>query len=695
MPDYINLYKAFEQLEKERLEYIGYNEEGACGLPLLDAFSERVRKNVSDFREETVKRIQADAAEIADSFFDGERFCEIRAVSHSGADFHAHGRCVLRIETDKGIFYYKPRVSDMDSLFCRIADRWFSDVTKAPRIICREGYSYASLVEPKEVEAEEEVGQFYRNLGVLLALFKAIGSSDMHGGNIIAAGSFPVVIDMETMLVPVASKSLAFPTSLWFPQDDDLTFSVYSTVVLPSNQIGFLQLSPLYRAYSNTDCLPVLKGFQFPVTGYEGELIRGFEEGYKRILFIKDDLIGLLDENSDTAFRYVLRPTSYYERMLRELLKREALEDKEKQEEIFIRLGNRFRKSGVRETKRLMEWEQAALLEADFPYYQTRLDGKDLYGNMHQEPIIKDSFSLSALEHAKKRLDSMDEDELRFEKRLIETSLRQPFVSYTWWEKRPDALRAEEAGRVMPEAEADKLLSGKRLVIETGGIVSDIESLMVTTPQGRHLWCGGNKSILRTSGLPFIESGYAGLALFFRKYILCAEGKAEEETVRQARRLLDICREEISVYKKGWEAELETSERKYSDMQYQGMERLHLAERALDGDQDAEEELEEMIFGSFNETGTAELSGLQTDIVSDGRAGAAGQRLFHYRKTRDAKYLAEAKLLIAGIIADRETSGAYITRKPSFHNSADPSFYFGESGIGYVMLMMFHYGTSD
>ena len=54
-------------------------------------------------------------------------------------------------------------------------------------------------------------------------------------------------------------------------------------------------------------------------------------------------------------FRYVLRPTSYYDRMLHELIKKEALESTEKQEDILWRLGNRFRKSGVHEIDRLME----------------------------------------------------------------------------------------------------------------------------------------------------------------------------------------------------------------------------------------------------------------------------------------------------------------------------------------------------
>ena len=335
-----------------------------------------------------------------------------------------------------------------------------------------------------------------------------------------------------------------------------------------------------------------------------------------------------------------------------------------------------------------MEWERAGLLEADFPFYQMRLDGKDLYGDMHREPLIKDSFTLSAIEHAKKRLASMDEAELEFEKKLIETSLRQPFVAYTWWEKRPEALRSEKTERVMPETEAEALLTEKRLLIETGRIVSDIESLMVTTPHGRHLWCGGNKSVLRTPGMPFIESGYAGIALFLSKYIQCAQNQGEEVSVNQAKRLLDICRKELSAYKKGWETESATSGRKYADMQYQGMERLQHAERVLDGDKGAEEELQELIFGSLSKTGNEDLSELQTDIVADGRAGAAGQRLLYYRRMRDTRSLADAKHLIACIIAGREECGTYLTRKPSFHNSEDPSFYFGESGIGYVMLML-------
>ena len=682
------LYEFFSRLEKERLEYIGQYAEGDAFPPLLDVFSERIRKNVSDFREETINRLKTDAADIAGAFFDGRFDFRVTSVGHDGADFHAHGRCVLRIGTDRGVFYYKPRVSDMDRLFCNIADRWFSDVTKAPHLICRDGYSYASPVEPEEVETKEEAGRFYKNLGILLALFHALGSSDMHGGNIIAKGSYPVVIDMETMLVPMMSQRLIYPASFWIPKDDDLTFSVYSTVVLPSNQVGNLQSSTLYVGYNNTDCLPVLNGCQIPIIGYEGELIAGFKEGYRRILSIKEELMSLLNEHADIVFRYVLRPTVYYDRMLHELIRKEALESTQKQEEILSRLGNRFRKSGIQEMDILMEWEKAGLLEADFPFYQLRLDGKDLYGDIHDAPLIRNCVSTTALENANKRLTSMCEDELEFEVKLIETSLRQPFVSYAWWEKRPEADRVLEMGRIISEEETETLLSGNRLLIETGRIVSDIESLMITTPHGRHLWCGGNKTLLRTPGLPFIESGYAGLALFLRKYIMCAEGLKEEVSIRQAKMLLDICRNEISAYIEGFKRELENSDRQYEDMQVQGVERLYLVKRVLDGDIGAGNELEEAIFDPPDDAWETDPSALKTDVVAGGRAGEAGRRILYYKKTHDTHSLAVAKQLIAGIIAGKEKYGTYLTRKPSFHNSEDPSFYFGESGIGYVMLML-------
>ena len=51
-------------------------------------------------------------------------------------------------------------------------------------------------------------------------------------------------------------------------------------------------------------------------------------------------------------------------------------------------------------------------MEADFPYYQIKLDGKDLYGDIREEPLIRDCISMTALENARKRLDAMCEDEL-------------------------------------------------------------------------------------------------------------------------------------------------------------------------------------------------------------------------------------------------------------------------------------------
>ena len=126
------------------------------------------------------------------------------SLNASGADSHLHGQCALRVGTEGGVFYYKPRDSRLDRLYREITERFCPDDTRAPLAVCGEGFGFIECMKTAPVQSREEVSQYYEHFGALTALFRFLGTSDMHYENILACGVYPAAIDMETLFTPAS-----------------------------------------------------------------------------------------------------------------------------------------------------------------------------------------------------------------------------------------------------------------------------------------------------------------------------------------------------------------------------------------------------------------------------------------------------------------------------------------------------------
>ena len=67
------------------------------------------------------------------------------------------------------------------------------------KIVFQSKYSWEKEVYYKECATETEIKNYFTRLGINLFLCYAIGAADIHYENVIAAGEFPVLIDMEVI----------------------------------------------------------------------------------------------------------------------------------------------------------------------------------------------------------------------------------------------------------------------------------------------------------------------------------------------------------------------------------------------------------------------------------------------------------------------------------------------------------------
>ena len=69
-----------------------------------------------------------------------------------------------------------------------------------PQVLPRGGYGWMEFVPHLGCRSEGDVRKFFLRSGVLLAIAESLNFADGHAGNLVARGSYPVIVDQETLL---------------------------------------------------------------------------------------------------------------------------------------------------------------------------------------------------------------------------------------------------------------------------------------------------------------------------------------------------------------------------------------------------------------------------------------------------------------------------------------------------------------
>ena len=460
--------------------------------PLLEDYTESVYKNTAEAFREFLERVLSRKNDISVLLPENKPFERITGISASGADTHRHGRCVLGVTTDAGTFYYKPHDCSIDSLYERIVSRWFSDCTEAPRVLEGDGFAFVSALVHKPVRSEKEIAEYYRNFGILTALFHGLGSNDMHQENIMACGTRPSAIDLETLLNVSAANRLA-DEMIPDKTAEEFMLSVMRTGVLPLRIYKSGLISPLYCTADNVTCLPVYGGKRITAEGYENEFAAGFSEGYGRMLAHREEIKEILNEYRGSALRIVLRNTVYYAHICTMLHKPKYMVSAEARRKVYEMLYSPFRTAGAEPDSDIVGYEWKCVLRGDIPYYCTSPDSFDLCGDDPHDIIKKDHYKRSAYQTAISFLDRLSPEEERFELDVIRTMFAHAPL---------DVPKTEE--KTAPAAAP----AGKEDVAEAvRGIYAMLKADMLRCTDGSPLWIGtaemlaGNMAAGRVSAL--------------------------------------------------------------------------------------------------------------------------------------------------------------------------------------------------
>ena len=499
-------------------------------------------------------RIEAHKKDIEAAFFDGQDLGEILSVSVKEADAHRGGQSVSHVRTQAGSFYYKPRSCGTDRFYAHLTDTFFSDITRTPAVVDAGSYAFFEEIHREPLRDKAGAELFFFRLGGMLAIFHALGSIDIHRENLVACGSMPVLVDTETILTPVPCRDGRRPDGRFIYFPPELETCIDETMMTPFRIVSGTQLSPLYDRTGHS--MPEFEGEIITIRGFEESFLEGFRTICRRCIEKKEAIRSMLDETERLPVRSVLRNTIVYGNKMIQLM---FARDDEDRKRILDTLDLRLIKRGAADLLPVSGYEKEAISRGDIPFFVTRADSHDLYAeDLCGEPLIRDFFTLSAVENALHHLEILSEEEIDFSCSLLSAEF-----SYA-------------EAHLTPESERT---SWQKVVTEGFPAASSCEDDLFTEllaqavhfPGGRIGWVTGTQPKPQVCTMDNAWGG-AGTAEHLSHMM-----ETEKDTMRrdQAGAILACCLQELCQYLQAWDLYADELEQKCAvDIKYRNEKEL-------------------------------------------------------------------------------------------------------------------------
>ncbi|MGB7926409.1 MAG: type 2 lanthipeptide synthetase LanM family protein [Pyrinomonadaceae bacterium] len=402
---------------------------------------------------EFLTHLSTDFGAICSAFAPGHNPGVLTEVRSDAGDRHRNGRAVIIAKFSSGFtLVYKPRSLAADVHFNEmltwVNDKGFRPKYRRLRVLDRGSYGWVEFVEAKGCSSPEEIRRFYRRQGGNLALLYALGATDFHHENLIAAGEYPVLVDLEALFSPRLSP----PESVQAHQltADAIMNSVLGTGLLPqgtaeapdfsglgtvegrlspvgvphweqvaTDEMRYLRRPMLMHGGANR---PTLAGVPVELLDQADSIADGFRDMYRLLREHRQQLLsadGPLAAFADDEVRVVLRPTRTYGHLLEESFHPDVLRDAVDRDYLLDQLWVPVAQYPF--LAKVTTAEQKALQQCDIPMFTTRPDSRDLWTCSGE--CIPEFLYESGLAGSSQRVRELSEDHLERQLWFIRASL--------------------------------------------------------------------------------------------------------------------------------------------------------------------------------------------------------------------------------------------------------------------------------
>ncbi len=383
-------------------------------------------------------------------------------------DAHDGGKRVMLLEFESGVeLVYKPRNVEPEQHLYGFED-WLARTCPAvpdlrtPNCLPRASYGWVEKVEPGTFDSIDDLAEYYRGAGALLAVAYVLNMSDCHLENVVATAPSPTLVDAETVFEEGAAPARATDADVASRLTRYvLTDTVLGTQLLPfgtgvDNFAGLglhekqeASIPELSWIDVNTDAmdveyvkrtkrhegnLPKYDGDLVPPDRFVDEVVDGFESTYAAVTDRREAVKRRISSSFEgVSSRMVLRNTRAYYTLLKTLTNPEYLRDGVrygyKLQEMLSRrepppqfLSNtKMRDLGDEQWDAIVGAERQSIQRQDVPKFTVYTDDAGLYYD--GDRLVSSLTRRSGLERAAEKIDDLSEDDGQFQTGLIRACL--------------------------------------------------------------------------------------------------------------------------------------------------------------------------------------------------------------------------------------------------------------------------------
>ncbi len=372
------------------------------------------------------------------------------------SDPHEGGQRVAILKfADGARLVYKPRSIDIDVAYYALLGR-LNVAGLEPRlrqlcVVARDGYGWVEYVRPEAMTDQEAIRDFYLRMGAHLSILYLTKATDFHAENVVASGSEPMLVDLETLVhadgAPRAptTQSLAwrrlhesvFACGLlpgWHDGDPDTPSPEISGIAALDGQTykdrvdvlhaegGVVRVVRELISVAPSQNRPLADSGSIDPAAYADEIVEGFERGFRLLAreaaWLEGDS-GPLRDLLRAEVRHVALATAAYVALSRRATHPDFLTRATHRELIFAILAIRVRDQPA--LAPLVKSELAALFGGDVPKFTTRGDTDIVYDENDQ--ALAGYLREPAGDEVTRRLHNLTEARLRDQVHILRLSM--------------------------------------------------------------------------------------------------------------------------------------------------------------------------------------------------------------------------------------------------------------------------------
>ncbi|MFB6199497.1 MAG: type 2 lanthipeptide synthetase LanM family protein [Candidatus Nanohaloarchaea archaeon] len=416
------LYVEFELYKEEKGSDNGYKKfvrdfvekeniiEFLRTYPMVIFYIGKISLNWKRFIRQFHNRLVKDWEDIV-AAFGVSPDSQIEEIEFSRGDTHDGGKSVSIVHTSSGdSFVYKPRSVSSLSFYYDI-QKWASDKLDyslpSIEVLEKEGYGWVDFVESKDCSSQDEVKSYYKKVGSIIAISSVLKATDLHFENVIAKGSAPLLIDVETILHPfnvqevikgvdseAGKRNRVLRTEL-LPRDGDNVLGGIAGFEKPEIPIekGYSDIKwknvnetnmKIERVQEqvkgvNSSNLPCIGEDIFYPSEFYNEIILGYQATAQVIAINEDEFMDRFLDDADIRTRVVFRHTRAYKSLIKVLTQPDKLMDSVESTVSYRELSSKLSEDHHILRPDLLSYEVSSVMNLDVPRIEYRTSDGRIY----------------------------------------------------------------------------------------------------------------------------------------------------------------------------------------------------------------------------------------------------------------------------------------------------------------------------